>query len=206
MTDQELLRAYADSSDRESLGAFVARYQAGLVRFVGRLLGDGEAAQDVVQDTFLEVARHPRRLLEVQSCHNWLLRVARNLGVTRLRREIRERKHAGAVLERAQAEAARRSEAEAAVLETEELRHKVRGAIDGLSPRTREVLLLKVEEDKSYKEIAEITGLSVTHVGFILHRAMKELTAKLNHLGVHPAAAVTANPGTDPRAQSRGSS
>ncbi len=35
--------------------------------------------------------------------------------------------------------------------------------------------MLKVREKKSYKEIAEITGLTVTNVGFLLHQAMQEL-------------------------------
>jgi RNA polymerase sigma-70 factor (ECF subfamily) len=188
MTDQELLRAYAEASDRESLGTFVARYQGSLVRFARRLLGDPDEAQDVVQETFLEVARYPRRLLEIESCHNWLLRVVRNIGVTRIRRDSRARKHAeafGATATTAAAVTAvtadRASAAPAeADLEREEARTRVRSEIDRLSPRAREVLLLKVEEDKSYKEIAEITGLTVTNVGTILHRAMKELTSRLD--------------------------
>ena len=56
-------------------------------------LGDSEAAQDVVQETFIQVARFPRRLLEIESCHNWLLRVVRNLGVSRIRRDSRARRH-----------------------------------------------------------------------------------------------------------------
>jgi RNA polymerase sigma-70 factor (ECF subfamily) len=179
MTDQELIRAYAESSDRDSLGAFVGRYQDSLLRFAGRLLGDLDAAQDVVQDTFLQVARNPQCLFDVDSCHNWLLRVARNLGISRLRREARTRRHAEALRRRAEKEAALRAEAASSALEAEEARRQVRAEVDRLKPRYREVLLLKVQEDKSYREIAEITGLTVTNVGYILHRAMKELSARL---------------------------
>jgi len=179
MTDQELLRAYVDSSDVASLGAFLRRYQGPLLRFAQKLLGDADAAQDVVQDTFIVVARHPRRLLDVESCHNWLLRVVRNLGVSRIRRETRQRKHAEVFQEASQSRAMDRQEAEARSAETEELRSKVRSEVDRLKPRYREVLLLKVQEGKSYKEIAEITGLSVTNVGYILHMALKELGTRL---------------------------
>ena len=180
MTDQELLRAYADGSDRESLGVFLTRYQDSLMRFVGRLLGDRDAAQDVVQETFLEVARRPRRLLGVENCHNWLLRVARNLGVNRLRSEVRARRHAEAWRDRAAGAVAERPGVSEA-LEADERKAAVRTAIEGLAPRHRELLLLKVQEEKSYKEIAQITGLTVTNVGYLLHHAMKELTARLNH-------------------------
>jgi RNA polymerase sigma factor (sigma-70 family) len=181
MTDQELLRAYVDSSDVESLGAFLRRYQGSLLRFAQKLLGDADAAQDVVQDTFIVVARHPRRLLDVKSCHNGLLRVVRNLGVSRIRRETRHRRHAEVFQEASRARALDRQASAAPATETEEGRAWVRSEVDRLKPRTREVLLLKVQEGKSYKEIAEITGLSVTNVGYILHMALKELGTRLTH-------------------------
>lgn len=178
MTDRDLLQAYADTGDADSLGAFLGRYQDSLLRFVGKLLKDHEAAQDVVQETFLQVARRPQRLLEVDSCHNWLLRVARNLGVTRIRRDARARKHTAVLKERMAARpAAAASPAQA--VEAEERNALVRAAINELDPRYREVLLLKMQEDKSYREIAEITGLTVTNVGYLLHKAMTELSGKL---------------------------
>ena len=48
-----------------------------------------------------------------------------------------------------------------------------------LSDKEREVVLLKVYEEMSYKEISVATGLSETNVGFILHSAMKKLATSL---------------------------
>jgi len=179
MTDRDLLRSYAEKSDTDSLGVFFGRYQDPLVRFVSRLLGDADAAQDVVQETFLQVARHPRKLLDVESCHNWLLKVARNIGITQLRREARARRHAGAVAARAQVAAEEAEIEKTKAVEKEEMRARVQAEIEHLGPRYRELLLLKVQEDKSYREIAEITGLTVTNVGYLLHMAMKELSRRL---------------------------
>jgi RNA polymerase sigma-70 factor (ECF subfamily) len=182
MTDQDLLRAYADSRDVESLGAFLARYQESLVRFVANYLRDDTAAQDIVQETFLRVARQPTRLLDVTSCHNWLLSVARNLSVDHLRKKIRRRKHTEAY----QIQVARSGgvTAEAADVEISrgEVRERVRVEIDALKPRLRELMLLKVGEGKSYREIAEITGLSVTNVGYLIHQAMRTLKFRLKDL------------------------
>jgi RNA polymerase sigma-70 factor (ECF subfamily) len=182
MTDRDLLRAYAESSDTDSLGTFFGRHEGSLLRFVAKFLGDADRAQDVVQETFLQVARHPAKLLGVESCHNWLLKVARNIGITHLRRDARQRKHALAAAPIATEGAAERIHERTAVLEKEESRQRVRAAIERLSPRHRELLLLKIEENKSYKEIAEITGLTVTNVGYLLHMAMKELTRRLEPL------------------------
>ena len=190
MTDQDLLQAYADSRDVESLGAFLSRYQESLVRFVGGYLQDHAAAQDIVQETFLRVARHPKRLLKVSNCHNWLLRVARNLSVDHLRATVRRRRHTDAFAELKNAEVKARRDALAepadARLERAEIRQRVRAEIQKLNPRQREVMLLKVQQEKSYREIATITGLSVTNVGYLLHQAMKVLAGRLKDLREDP--------------------
>ena len=46
---------------------------------------------------------------------------------------------------------------------------------ESLNEREREIVILKMEHDKSYKEIAEIMNLTVSNVGFILHGALKKL-------------------------------
>ncbi len=182
MTDQDLLRAYAESRDMDSLGAFFGRYEESLLRFSGKMLGDSDRAQDVVQETFIQVARHPLKLLGVESCHNWLLKVARNIGITHLRRDARAKRHGERKAERVASAAEESEAARAAAVERDETRRCVRAEIAKLNPRHRELVLLKIEENKSYKEIAEITGLTATNVGYLLHMAMKELTRRLTPL------------------------
>lgn len=179
MTDHDLLRSYVDTRDADSLSTFLCRYEESLLRFVGKLLRDPDVAQDVVQETFLRVARDPKRLLSVESCHNWLLRVARNIGMDHLRKLTRVRRHAPHVATQAASVAAERQRDETSTLEREEERARVRAEIQKLQPRHRELLLLKVQEGKTYREISEITGLSVTYVGYLLHHAMKSLAHRL---------------------------
>jgi RNA polymerase sigma-70 factor (ECF subfamily) len=177
MTDRELLVGYADLRDLRCLDVFVRRYQDGLLRFASRLLTDDGAAQDVVQETFLRVAEQPKRLIGVDSVHNWLIRVARNICVDHIRRAMRKRRAVEGLAEQRAREEAPPPEA---ALEREETRQLVQKAIAALRPRHRELLLLKLEEGKSYKEIAEITGLTVTNVGYLLHHAMKAVAEKLS--------------------------
>ncbi|MEI6423322.1 MAG: sigma-70 family RNA polymerase sigma factor, partial [Lentisphaerota bacterium] len=56
----------------------------------------------------------------------------------------------------------------------------VRKKLMELEPRDREVVILKMEHDRTYKEISEIVGISVTNVGFILHTAIKKLAKAIN--------------------------
>jgi RNA polymerase sigma-70 factor (ECF subfamily) len=55
------------------------------------------------------------------------------------------------------------------------------GCLSLLSDRDREVVVLKVFEEKSYKEIAALMDLSIGNVGFILHKAIHKMAASLQH-------------------------
>ncbi|HOK77925.1 MAG TPA: sigma-70 family RNA polymerase sigma factor, partial [Verrucomicrobiota bacterium] len=50
--------------------------------------------------------------------------------------------------------------------------------------RSRELIMLKFYDGLSYKEISARTGLSVGHVGYLLHHALKKLTADLVRAGL----------------------
>ena len=180
MTDQELLLAYEQSRDVKSLGTFVERYQNALLRFAYHMLSDDSLAQDVVQEAFLRVARNPHRLLKVDNCHNWLIRIVRNICIDHIRKAARRRKAMNELAARAVALGDDALESQPGVsLEREEMCKMVHNAIAALKPRYRELVILKVQEGKSYREIAEITGLSATNVGYLLHQAMKALSLKL---------------------------
>ena len=55
----------------------------------------------------------------------------------------------------------------------------VRLVLETLDARSRELIRLRFEEDLSYKEIAERTGLTVGNVGYILHHALKAMAVEL---------------------------
>ena len=55
--------------------------------------------------------------------------------------------------------------------------------IESLPPNQEEVVRLKFQNDLSYKEIAGVTGLTVTHVGFLLHVALKFIRKQIQGQG-----------------------
>ena len=180
MSDRQLLEAYAGGTDvfNDAFGVFVERHQGALLSFAAAFLRDDTMAQDVVQEAFLRVARHPQRLIDAEKAgteRNWMMKVVRDLSVDSIRRQASERRFTEK-LATVPVQPIQTPEQGAEVREEAEL---ARAAIDKLKPRSRELLILKVREHKSYKEIAQITGLTVTNVGFLLHQAMKELTEEL---------------------------
>ena len=170
-TDAQLLSGLR-RDPAAGLPPVLARYQAALLRHATAVLGDGAAAQDVVQEAFLKLLGngHP-----VQSLPGWLHRVTHNLALDHLRRESRlERLHREAapaaepLAEPADSGLDRR-EAEAVL--AEELRR--------LPPNERAVLFLKLKEGRSYREISAITGLGAGNVGYLIHHGLKRLAARL---------------------------
>lgn len=181
--------------------AIVSAHEASLLRYAARLLKDEEHAQDVVQETFVRMVHHDRRggLATVSNRTAWLYRVARNLCLDRLRAAKRRLEislddvpeDGGSSLHE-QIPADDRDRPDLIMAKREEM-EQMRRQIMKLDPRSREIVLLKVEQGRSYKEIAEVMGLSVGNVGFILHQTMKKLARAMSE-STHPALTQEARP------------
>lgn len=136
-----------------------------LVRFLYRKVWDADRAADLAQEAFARaVERRP------DDARGWLFVVAANLARDEARRAIRERRHLTLVRNEPEPVApAPDAEVEAA---TE--RDRVRTALETLSPRDREVLLLW-DAGLSYDDIAAQTGLARGAIGTTLARARRRL-------------------------------
>jgi RNA polymerase sigma-70 factor (ECF subfamily) len=172
------------SVDASELPALLDRYERPLVRYAWSILGDLEAARDVVQETFIRLCRSElggargegRRATDDGVCRHteaWLFTVTRNLSIDHQRKLSR-------IVYMPQTEDRTADEpGPGAVLEAQETRDSIFGLLEHLSDNQREVIRLKFQNDLSYKEIAAITQLSVTNVGFLLHTGLKKLRALL---------------------------
>ena len=157
----------------QAFESVVAHYEALLLRYVARLLCNSEAVEDVVQNTFIRLHRAWRDAFEPSAqIASWLYRVAHNLAIDHMRREERR----GTAHQRQAAdEQAREDETPAPVTRAHDPAELTRMALDLLDERERQIVILKVYEEKSYREISTITGVGEGNVGYILHHAMKKL-------------------------------
>jgi RNA polymerase sigma-70 factor (ECF subfamily) len=140
----------------------------------GILNGDSERARDVVQDAFLKlwVADHAKVEENVKS---WLYTVCRNRALDVLRKEQRldfGNETALSLVPAQQQEPGHQAD-------IQDLTDRVWELVESLTSNQQEVLKLKFQHDCSYQQIAEITGLSVGNVGFILHTSLKKLRHQL---------------------------
>ena len=153
--------------------AIVREHQPRLLRYANRLLRDTDSAQDVVQEAFLKLLREPPRDDNDTRLSNWLYRVTHNLCVDFIRKESRMRNHQEAI-------EAEESEAPfEKMFDAEDARGRVEYALIRLSENQRAALILRIYEGKSYREIADITGMSVSNVGFHIYQGLKKAAAIL---------------------------
>jgi RNA polymerase sigma-70 factor (ECF subfamily) len=143
-------------------------YHQPLVRYLVRRLGDRDWAEEIAQETFVRALRQERIVSE----RAWLFAVATNLVRDEARKDARRRRHLELLREQARAEEA--VEPEPTSLERAQEAAMARRALECLSERDREALLMR-EEGLDYHEIAAALDLSVGSVGTTLARARRRL-------------------------------
>jgi len=144
------------------------RHQAFVYRFLFSLTGAEETARELTQETFFRAFRSWQSFEARSSASTWLCGIARNIALNHLR----ARKETVPVEERAASESPQRD------LLSRELRGAIRDALLTLDDDKRVAFTLKVLQEKSYEEIAAITGSAIAKLKTDVHRArlqMREL-------------------------------
>jgi RNA polymerase sigma-70 factor (ECF subfamily) len=181
--DEELLAKF-QSGQREAFGALVRRYQGELFGYLRRYLGDHTLAEDVVQNTFLQVFLKIAQYEAGRAARPWLYTIATHQAIDALRRQGRHQ-----VLsidqDRSDADEASlpqlmnllesRQPSPLEQVETEERKELVRAGVERLPDFLRQVLILAYYQGLKYSEIAEIVGIPVGTVKSRLHSALVKL-------------------------------
>ena len=173
--DAELLGRVA-GGNLEALGELFDRYEDDVRRLVRRLGTANGDIDDLVQLTFLDLARSASRFDRKLSVRSWVLGIAAMM-VRRQRRSVARwiANLAGRAFE--QRRAAPRTPSED--LEREQDQARFEKALARLSPKRREVFVLVAMEEASGEEAAAALGIPVATVWTRLHYARKELRAML---------------------------
>lgn len=161
------------NGDSAAATTLVERYSRRLHAFAWRMLGDREEAEDVVQESFLQLWRHARRWKPgAARFSTWLFQVAANASRDRLRRR---REHVAEAVDRLVDDTPGSSER----LRQQERCAEVRRAIHALPERQREALLLSHYDGMGNPEAAAVMGISIEAVESLLARARRKLRRDL---------------------------
>jgi RNA polymerase sigma-70 factor (ECF subfamily) len=177
-SDSELLQSML-AGDEQALAALYQRLQQSIYRFAFQMSGSPAVAEDVTQDVFIWLMREGQSFDPARgSLRNFLLGVARNYVLRKLRRErfyVAIEEDGEAATDRA----ARGGAVQLDELSRSETIAAVRKAVLLLPEKYREALVLCDLEELSYAEAAEVLGCAVGTVRSRLHRGRALLLEKL---------------------------
>jgi RNA polymerase sigma-70 factor (ECF subfamily) len=167
----------------ETIEQVFAALESPLLIYAQRLLGDFSASEEIVQEAFMKLHA---QFAAVLAPRPWLYRTVHNLAVDHQRRANR------IVLVGSSADDESGPIHEASdpqPLPDEQIARwegigLVRLVLETLDERSRELIRLRFSEDYSYKEIAGRMGLTVGHVGYLMHHALKAMAVELEKMEV----------------------
>ncbi len=176
IADEDLVNQVVHNKDVFSI--LVERYKGAIFNLIYRTIGSSSEAEDLAQEVFFQVYRSLPAFRNEARFSTWLYRIALN----RCRDWIRGRRRRPQILylDETADEGQPGASTEGEVVEKEQ-REAVRGLVQALPDRYREVVVLRYFQDFTYVEIGEILGLPARTVETRLYRAKKMLKDKLEN-------------------------
>lgn len=177
--DEQLLSDYRQG-DNAAFAQIVNRYQRELYHFLVRFLGNRASAEDVFQETFLQVHQSAEQFDPQRRFRPWLFTIAANKARDLIRSQARRPtnplsatispgdEESGEFMDLMQSAAELPSEP----MEKRELQQLVQNTVTGMPEHLREILLLSYFHQFPYRQISEILDIPLGTVKSRLHAAV----------------------------------
>ena len=165
------------------------RYQRPVISLISKVLGDrGDraTAEDLAQETFVKVYLKLAAFDTTRRFSSWLFRIAHNTAIDAMRRS-----RTTVVVSDDPAEIESLSDAASVEnapdpAETAALGRALDEALSSLRPEHRAAIMLRYEEGLPFEDIAQVLGVAEATARSFVHRARKQLAARLAESGWHP--------------------
>ena len=188
-TDDELMAAFI-VGDAAAMEALYLRYRQSVYSWLLRMTGDAAEAEDIYQDVWLKVIRHAADYRS-GSFRAWLWQIVRNKATDRMRKMspsliLDSPISAEGESEETIVDQLSDDRAADALMQIEEVerRRVVCEAIEALPMAQREVILLRVNGELPFKEIADMLATPIGTVLARMHKAVKSLKDTLAKKGI----------------------
>ncbi|MCH5237099.1 MAG: sigma-70 family RNA polymerase sigma factor [Muribaculaceae bacterium] len=163
MTDEQLVKAYAEGNN-EAFDTLLKRHQERVFNYILRIIKNEDIANDIFQETFVKAILTIKqgRYTENGKFPAWISRIAHNLIIDYFRQEKSENLQSADIDD---VDILNRKELCEETIEdimiSHQIREDVKYLIKELPPLQREVLNMRYYQNLSFKEIAELTGVSI---------------------------------------------
>ncbi len=162
----------------ENFSEIYVRSHSKLVRFASDFLPYSEDAENIVQDTFVELLKNQERLNEINNINAYLFRLVRNRCLDFLKHMVHEKAYESHVtMEYKAKEGVLEMMSDTALL-IDELQGIIRAEIENLPNRCREIFMMSRIEGMSHAQIAEKLNLSENTVSVQLGIALRRIRTK----------------------------
>ena len=187
-SDEQLLMSYRAERDGNVFEELVHRYEREMFAYLRHYLGNAEMAEDVFQQTFLQVHLKCEQFEPGRKGRPWLYTIATNLAIDYRRRNRRHRLSSlnptayPNVVEEARGLSVLLGSPESGPADNAESAEQslaLRRAVDGLAEKSREVVALVYFQGLKYCEAAEVLSIPVGTVKSRMHAALLTLTDAL---------------------------
>jgi RNA polymerase sigma-70 factor (ECF subfamily) len=182
-TDEQLIARFQEG-DEYAFDLLVKRYRDPLMNFIYRFVGDKTDSEDILQETFLRLYKNKHYYKEIAKFSTWIYTIAGNLAKTELRK--RKRRNLFSIhnfmatekdYELPDKGITPDKHANAVITDTE-----IQKAIDKLSPKFKQVILLRDIQGFSYEEISQIVDIPLGTVKSRVNRARLKLQLNLKKI------------------------
>ncbi len=176
--DSDLIRRIA-AKDRVAVEVLYGRYNVRLYRFILRLVRNEALAEELTNETFMEIWLVAHKFEGRSSASTWIFAIARNKAISMLRKRSDEElddEHAMAIEDEADTPEVAAQKGDKAAL--------IRACLARLSDQHREVMDLVYYHERSIKEVSEIVGIPENTVKTRMFHARKKLSELMAEAGV----------------------
>jgi RNA polymerase sigma-70 factor, ECF subfamily len=165
--------------DDEAFRIIFDRYAQQIINFVFNMVRNYELAEELTQETFIRAYRNMGRLRDTSKLSSWLFGIAHNVVRESFPARQKERRQVP-IDDPLVAETEDEKPSLDGQLLGKELEQRVAEILEQLTEDQRLVFTLKVFQQQSYEDIAEITGFSMAKVKTVLHRARTEVQRRMH--------------------------
>jgi RNA polymerase sigma-70 factor (ECF subfamily) len=184
MNSSEELISRVRRGDDEAFRLIFDRYARPIISFIYDMVGQRDLAEELAQETFVRAYKSLNALRDDAKLSTWLFGIAKNVARESLRTRHREDHRVEIDDDRVIEVTDEKLPPDRELLD-KELNSVIQQALGALDEDKRTVFTLKVFQQRSYEEIAEITGFSIPKLKTDLHRARAEMRRRIRpYLGV----------------------
>jgi RNA polymerase sigma-70 factor, ECF subfamily len=163
MSDEAELIQAAAAGDMQAFRALYERYLGQVTRTVGRYLGPCPQVEDVVQEAFIELHRSLDKVADYDAFGGWVYRVARNVAISHVRKSPR-------AVDFVRLQTLKEPTNQFSKLEARQKVRALYAAMDCLSDKQREAVVMYEIEGHTLQEIADQTDTSINTIASRVRR------------------------------------